>query len=121
MRKKKVVIVDDFKGIRDIIKKLLEKKGYEVYEAEDGREAIKLFDGTSFDLLITDYDMPNMDGALLVEEMREMSQYTYTPVIMLTSNSRNKINDKIKHLNIACFMEKPFETVHFYSVVEKLT
>jgi two-component system chemotaxis response regulator CheY len=121
MRTKKVVIVDDFRSIREIVKNILEKKGFEVIESANGREAMKLFDGTSYALLITDYDMPLMDGASLVRKLRGMTQYTYIPVIMLTSSSEEKIHDKIKDLNIACFMKKPFDTNHFYSVIEKLT
>ncbi len=121
MRKKKAVVVDDFRSIREIVKKLLEIKEFEVFESANGEEAMKIFDGTRYDLLITDYDMPLMDGANLVKKLREMTQYTYIPVVMLTSSPEEKIQDKIKDLNIACYMQKPFDTNYFYSVIEKLT
>jgi two-component system, chemotaxis family, chemotaxis protein CheY len=121
VKTRKVIIVDDFKSIRDIVKKLLENKGYQVLESSNGEEALKMFDGTSYDLLITDYNMPGMSGADLVRKLRDMTQYMYIPVIMLTSSPRSKIDDYIRDLNIACFLQKPFETSHFYSVIEKLT
>ena len=120
MIKKKIVVVDDFPGVRTIIKEALEKKGYIVMEASNGEEAMKFFNGTQVDLLITDYDMPEMDGAKLVTKLRDTSRYTFTPVIMLTGVRKDRIEDKISNLNIACFLQKPFEIKHFYSVIEKL-
>jgi two-component system, chemotaxis family, chemotaxis protein CheY len=120
MIKKRIVVVDDFTGVRAIIKEALEKKGYMVLEASNGEEAMKFFDGTQIDLLITDYDMPEMDGAKLIAKIRDTSRYLFTPVIMLTGVRKDRIEDKIAHLNIACFLQKPFEIKHFYTVVERL-
>lgn len=119
-RQKRIVVVDDFTGVRAIIRESLIKKGYQVLEADNGSEALKFFDGTQVDLLITDYDMPEMDGAKLVKRIREMSRYMYTPVIMLTGVKQERIEEKISGLNIACFLQKPFEIKHFYTVVERL-
>jgi len=120
MIKKKIVIVDDFKGIRSIVKEALVKKGYEVLEADNGEDAMKYFNGTQVDLLITDYDMPEMDGAKLIEKLRDTARYMYTPVIMLSGVKKERIESKISHLNIACFIPKPFDIKHFYTVVERL-
>jgi DNA-binding response OmpR family regulator len=120
MIKKKIVVVDDFPGVRTIVKEALEKKGYLVLEATNGEEAMKYFDGTQVDLLITDYDMPEMDGAKLITKLRDSSRYIFTPVIMLTGVRKERIEEKIANLNIACFLQKPFDIKHFYSVVEKL-
>lgn len=118
--KKKVVVVDDFSGVRTIVKEALEKKGYQVLEATNGEEAMKYFNGTQIDLLITDYDMPDMDGVKLIEKIRGTIRYMYTPVIMLSGVRKERIEAKINHLNIACFIQKPFDIKHFYSVVERL-
>jgi two-component system, chemotaxis family, chemotaxis protein CheY len=120
MIKKKIVIVDDFKGVRAIVKEALEKKGYQVMEANNGEEALAFFNGTQVDLLITDYDMPEMDGAKLIEKLRDTSKYAYIPVIMLSGVRKERIESKIAHLNIACFIQKPFDIKHFYGVVERL-
>lgn len=120
MIKKKIVIVDDFKGVRAIVKEALEKKGYQVLEANNGEEAMVFFNGTTVDLLITDYDMPEMDGARLIEKLRESAKYAYIPVIMLSGVRKERIEPKISHLNIACFIQKPFDIKHFYTVVERL-
>jgi len=120
MTKKKIVIVDDFNGVRSIVKEALEKKGYQVLEANNGNEALKFFNGTQIDLLITDYDMPDMNGAELIEKLRDTIRYMYTPVIMISGVRKERIESKISHLNIACFMQKPFDIKYFYSVVERL-
>ena len=120
MKQKKIIIVDDFTGIRSIVRETLVKKGYQVLEASSGKEAMKYFDGTQVDLLITDYDMPDMDGAELVANIRNMTRYLFTPVIILSGVRKERVEDKIKDLNIAAYIQKPFEITHFYSVVQRL-
>ena len=97
-RQKRIVVVDDFAGVRAIVRESLLKKGYVVLDANNGDEALKYFDGTQVDLLITDYDMPDMDGAKLIGRIREMSRYMYTPVIMLTGIKRERLEDSISDL-----------------------
>ncbi len=119
-RKKKIIIVDDFSGVRSIVKESLSRRGYEVVEVDNASEALKLFNGTRVDLLITDFDMPDMNGAELVKRIRTMSQYIYTPVIILSGVRRDRIEDKIADLNIAAYVQKPFDVRQFYSIVERL-
>jgi two-component system, chemotaxis family, chemotaxis protein CheY len=119
-RIKKIVIVDDFTGIRAIVKEALEKKGYIVNEASNGEQALKYFDGSHVDLLITDIDMPDLDGAGLIKKIRGMTYYTYTPVIVLSGIRKERVEEKIAGLHVACHIQKPFDIKHFYSVVEKL-
>jgi two-component system, chemotaxis family, chemotaxis protein CheY len=120
MKQKKIVIVDDFTGIRSIVRETLVKKGYNVMEASSGQEAMKFFDGTQVDLLITDFDMPDMDGAQLVNKVRNMTRYLFTPVIILSGVKKERVEDRIKDLNVAAYIQKPFEISHFYSVIERL-
>jgi two-component system chemotaxis response regulator CheY len=120
IKKKKIVIVDDFSGVRSIVKETLEKKGYQVLDASNGDDALKFFDGTQIDLVITDFDMPDMNGAQLVEKIRGMTRYTYTPVVILSGIRKERVDEQLKGLNVACFLQKPFEIKHFYSVIERL-
>ena len=121
MKQKKIVIVDDFTGVRSIVRESLVKRGYLVLEASGGEEALKYFDGTQIDLLITDYDMPDMNGADLISKIRAMTRYIYTPVIVLSGIRKERINDQLEGLNIAAFLQKPFEIKQFYSIIERLT
>jgi two-component system, chemotaxis family, chemotaxis protein CheY len=120
-KQKKIVIVDDFTGIRSIVRETLEKKGYIVLEAASGEAALKYFDGTQIDLLITDYDMPDMDGAQLIAKVRNMTRYMFTPIVVLSGIKKERVEDKLTELNIAAYLQKPFEIKHFYTVVERLT
>jgi len=117
---KKIVIVDDFTGVRSIVRESLIKRGYEVTECDNAADALKCFNGTQIDLLITDYDMPDMNGAELVQKIRDMSRYMFTPVVMLSGVNKDRVKDKIKDLNIAAYVQKPFEISQFYTIIERL-
>lgn len=120
MTTKKIVIVDDFSGVRSIVKESLIRRGYEVHDCDSGADALKFFNGTQIDLLITDYDMPDMNGAELVQRIRNMSRYMFTPVIMLSGIKKERVEEKLADLNIAAYIQKPFEIKHFYTVIERL-
>ena len=100
-KQKKIVIVDDFTGIRSIVRETLEKKGYIVLEAASGEAAMKFFDGTQIDLLITDFDMPDMNGAQLINKVRNMTRYMFTPVVVLSGVRKERVEDQLTGLNIA--------------------
>jgi CheY-like chemotaxis protein len=118
--KRKIIIVDDFSGVRSIVRESLTRRGYEVLEADNAADALKFFNGTQVDLLITDFDMPDMNGAELVHRIRNMSRYTYTPVVILSGVRKERIEEKIADLNIAAYVQKPFEVKQFYTIVERL-
>ena len=120
-KQKKIIIVDDFTGVRSIVRESLEKKGYWVLEASSGEEALKYFDGTQVDLLITDIDMPDMNGAELISKVRDLTRYMFTPVVVLSGVRKERVKDQLEDLNIAAYIQKPFEISHFYKVVERLT
>ncbi len=117
---KRVVIADDFRSIRNVVRKTLEKKGFIVLEAEDGLEALKYFDGSEICLLISDFDMPNMNGAELAVEIRKLEKYKDTPIMMLTSNKRKRKEDEIAGLKIDDWIVKPFDVSNFYNIIETL-
>ena len=118
--KKRIIIVEDFNTSRQIIKKTLEKMGYVVDEAEDGREALKFFDGRKIDLVITDYNMPNMNGAELVKYIRDKEEYKYIPVLMLSTETNINKQNKAKEAKITGWVQKPFEIKNFSMIVEKV-
>jgi len=117
---KKIVVVEDFNTSRQIIKRTLEKLGYEVLEASDGREALKYFDGDKVDLLISDYNMPNMDGGDLVEYVRAKDQYKYIPIFMLSTETNIAKQNRAKEAKITAWIRKPFEIDEFTRLIEKV-
>lgn len=116
---KKIVVVEDFNTSRQIIKRTLEKLGYEVLEASDGREALKFFDGSKIDLLVSDYNMPNMDGAQLIEYVRSKEEYKYIPILMLSTETNVVKQNRAKEAKITAWIRKPFEIDEFTRIVEK--
>ena len=116
---KRIVIAEDFNVSRKIIVNALTKEGYSVMEAEDGLEAASLFDGRPIDLLITDFNMPNMNGAELIEKVRSLSNYEYLPILLLTTEVRQEKIQKAIDGNITAHIKKPFETQEFLKIVKK--
>ena len=93
--------------------------GHEVLEASDGREALKYFDGGKIDLLVSDYNMPNMDGAQLIEYVRSRDEYKYIPILMLSTETNVAKQNRAKEAKITAWIRKPFEIDEFTKIVEK--
>ncbi len=117
--KKTVLVVDDFENTRFVIEFTLKNAGYEVFKANDGREALKFFDGRNMDLVITDYNMPNMNGLELTKEIRKMPQYEFVPVLMLTTETDQKKKEMAKEAAVTGWIQKPFKMEKFLAIVEK--
>jgi two-component system chemotaxis response regulator CheY len=116
---KRIIIVEDFNTSRQIIKRTLEKLGYRVDEASDGREALKYFDGSPVDLVISDYNMPNMDGGALVEYIRSKEEYKYIPILMLSTETNHAKQNRAKEAKITGWIRKPFQIDEFTKIIEK--
>lgn len=105
MEKQRILLVDDEQKIREVVRMYLEKEGFKVGEAEDGREALKLLSQSQWDLLILDLMMPQMDGWTVCREVRKTAN---TPIIMLTA--RDAEVDRILGLELGAddYVVKPF-------------
>ena len=105
MDKKRILIVDDEKNIRNVIKEYARFEGYETFEAEDGMEAVEMCSKESYDLIIMDIMMPRLDGYSAVREIRKSKQI---PVIMLSA--RGEEYDKLFgfELGVDDYVTKPF-------------
>ena len=117
---KTILIVDDSASLRQVVKIALKSAGYEVIEACDGRDGLAKLDGTKIHLVISDVNMPNMDGITFVQQMKTLPNYKFTPVIMLTTESAD---DKKKAGQLAgarAWMVKPFQPEQMLAAVAKL-
>jgi len=83
---KTVVVVDDADIVRTMLSFMIEKAGYETLSCVDGEDALTFFDGREVDLVITDLNMPNMDGAALIKTIRANELYRYTPVVLFVAD-----------------------------------
>jgi two-component system chemotaxis response regulator CheY len=116
---KTIVVAEDFNTSRRVIVNSLTRKGYRLLEGEDGREALGHFDGKPIDLLITDFNMPNMNGAELVTEIRKIDRYKYIPVLVLSTEVKKEKKDQASEAQITAWVQKPFDLERFLKLVDK--
>ena len=84
---KTIMIIDDSASIRQVVTITLKGAGYEVIEACDGKDALSKLNGQKINLIITDVNMPNMDGITFVQEAKKLDAYKFTPMMMLTTEA----------------------------------
>jgi two-component system chemotaxis response regulator CheY len=105
----KLLIVDDSTMLRDMLTYALNEGGYmDVTEAIDGVDGLNKAKETTFDLIITDINMPNMDGITLVNELRALPQYTKSPILVLTTERSDEMKTKGKSSGATGWIVKPF-------------
>jgi len=117
---KRILIVDDSASIRQVVTIALEGAGYEVIAAQDGRDALDKLDGGKIHLVISDVNMPNMDGISFVKAFRELPAYKFTPVIMLTTESEESKKAEGKAAGAKAWVVKPFQPPTMLAAVAKL-
>jgi two-component system, chemotaxis family, chemotaxis protein CheY len=117
--KKQILLVDDSGTVRNTLKAMFTSQ-YEVAEASNGQEGLEMATANQFDLFILDVNMPIMDGITLTAELRKLSQYNRTPIIMLTTESRDRRKDEGKKAGATGWVIKPCDPAKLLSVVEKL-
>jgi len=117
---KKVLIVDDSAAIRQSISFVLEQGGYEVVEACDGMDALSKLPMPPVQLIITDVNMPNLDGIAFIKKIRENANYKFVPVIVLTTESQNSKMEEGKAAGATGWIVKPFSAEKLLSVVKKI-
>lgn len=117
--KKSVLIVDDFKNTRFIVKHVLENAGYSTLEAENGKNALEVMQGVEIDLLVTDYNMPIMNGWKLIQEVKKKPEYRTLPILVLTTETSDEKRKKGQEVGITGWIVKPFDTKRFLKIVQK--
>ena len=117
---KGVLAVDDSKTMRDMVGFTLRGAGYDVVEAEDGQDAISVLGADRVDLVITDINMPNMDGITLVKTLRSDPNYRSTPILVLTTESDDTKKNEGRAAGATGWLVKPFEPEKLLKVVQKV-
>lgn len=117
---KKFLVVDDSFTIREMVSACIEGDGKTIAQAEDGVEALALAKKTNFDFVVTDNNMPNMDGLTLVEELRKLDQYQKVPILMLSTESDPTLKARGKEVGVTGWILKPINQVTFSAIVEKV-
>jgi two-component system chemotaxis response regulator CheY len=117
---KKILTVDDSASIRQMVSFTLKEAGYEVSEAFDGVDAVNKSLNNQFNLVITDLNMPNMDGITLIKKLRENPNYKFIPIIMLTTESQETKKQEGKAAGATGWIVKPFTPEQLIGVVKKV-
>jgi two-component system chemotaxis response regulator CheY len=117
---KAVLAVDDSASIRQMVAFTLKNAGYEVVEAADGMDGLAKAKARGFDLVLTDQNMPRMDGLTLVKSLRAIAQYRTTPILILTTESSDAMKAQGKAAGATGWLVKPFDPQKLLDVVKKV-
>ena len=118
---KTVLVADDSASVRQIVGMVLKSNGCQVIEAVDGQDALDKLNGQKVHLIISDVNMPVMDGLTFVAAVKELADYKFTPVLMLTTESGEDMKAKGKALGVKAWLVKPFQPQVLLSAIAKLT
>lgn len=117
---KKILAVDDSISIRKSISFILGQEGYEITEAEDGIDGLAKAKAEKFNLVITDINMPKMDGIEFTRQLRQTDGYKFTPIIALTTENQASKMDEGKAAGATGWIVKPFTSEKLIAVVKKI-
>jgi two-component system chemotaxis response regulator CheY len=117
---KTIMIVDDSASLRQVVSISLRGAGYETIEACDGMDALSKLNGDKVHLIISDVNMPNMDGITFLKEIKKHPNYKFTPVIMLTTESQDQIKAEGQASGAKAWVVKPFKPEQMLAAVAKL-
>jgi two-component system, chemotaxis family, chemotaxis protein CheY len=119
--KLKFLVVDDFSTMRRIVKNLLQELGYnDITEADDGNTALPLLKSGSFDILITDWNMPGMAGLDLLKAVRADEKLAKMPVLMLTAEAKREQIIEAAQAGVSGYVIKPFTAVTLKEKLDKI-
>lgn len=117
---KTILIVDDSASLRQVVSISLKGAGYDVIEACDGVDALSKLDGRKIHLIISDVNMPNMDGITFVGEAKKLPDYKFTPIVMLTTEAGDVKKQAGQAAGAKAWVVKPFQPAQMLAVVSKL-
>jgi len=117
---KTILIVDDSASLRQVVGIALKGAGYDVVEGCDGKDALTKLDGRKIHLIISDVNMPNMDGISFVKAAKQLPAYKFTPVIMLTTEASDAMKAQGQAAGAKAWVVKPFQPAQMLAAVSKL-
>jgi two-component system, chemotaxis family, chemotaxis protein CheY len=117
---KTIMSVDDSVSVRQMVSFTLKEAGYDVVEAEDGKDALAKLKGSAVNMIITDLNMPNMDGIEFIKNVRADSALKFIPIVMLTTESQDSKKQEGKAAGATGWIVKPFKPDQLMTVVKKV-
>lgn len=117
---KVIMTADDSASVRQMVTFTLKQGGYDVVEAVDGKDALQKLGSTKVDMLITDLNMPNLDGIGLIKGARALPNCKFIPIVMLTTESQDSKKQEGKAAGATGWIVKPFKPEQLMAVVKKV-
>ncbi len=117
---KTIMTVDDSASVRQMVSFTLQDAGYNVIEASDGKDALSKIQNSDLNLIVTDLNMPLMDGIELIKNVRSHPKHKFVPIIMLTTESQNEKKLEGKSAGATGWIVKPFKPEQLINVVKKV-
>ncbi|MCL4491164.1 MAG: response regulator [Nitrospirae bacterium] len=114
-----ILIVDDSASMRQLVSFALKDAGYEVISAVNGKDALVKLDGVKIGMVLTDLNMPEMDGIEFIKQLRGTSGYRFTPIVMLTTESQESKKQEGKQAGASGWIVKPFTPNQLIDVIRK--
>ncbi len=115
-----ILTVDDSASMRQMVTFTLTGAGFEVVEAVDGKDGLAKLAGKKVNMIITDLNMPNMDGIEMVRNIRAMPEYKFIPIILLTTESQDEKKKEGKAAGATGWIVKPFKPEQLLAVIKKV-
>ena len=115
-----ILAVDDSPSMRQMVSFTLKNAGFNVVEAVDGQDAYEKSTQRDYNLVLTDQNMPRMDGLALIKQLRELPTYAKTPILMLTTESSDEMKAKGRAAGANGWLVKPFDPQRLIEVVKKV-
>jgi two-component system chemotaxis response regulator CheY len=117
---KTILVVDDSASLRQVVSIALKGAGYDVIEGGDGKDALAKLDGRKIHLIISDVNMPNMDGISFAKAAKQLAAYKFTPIIMLTTEAGDAMKQQGQAAGVKAWVVKPFQPAQMLTAVSKL-
>jgi two-component system chemotaxis response regulator CheY len=117
---KNILVVDDSPSIRQMVEVTLKSTPHSVTTAKDGQEALDMCNRNRYDFVLTDQNMPRMDGITLIKSLRSLSTYRTTPIIVLTTEAGDAMKAQGRAAGATGWMVKPFDPTKLLQVVKKV-
>ncbi len=117
---KRILTVDDSPSVRQMVKLTLSNAGYDIVEARDGAEGLTKAQANALDLVVTDLNMPVMNGLALIRALRRLSAYRGVPILFLTTESDPEMKKEAKAAGATGWITKPFQQEQLVAIVRKV-
>lgn len=115
-----ILIADDSASMRDMVEHTLKSAGHSVITANDGQQALSIAKDKKFEIVVTDLNMPIMDGISLVKKLRDLASYKYIPILLLTTESGSDKKNQGKEAGATGWLVKPFNPEKLISTIRRV-